>query len=388
MINLPKNELVEPESVNIDSSRLEKVVRLFESQHQNGSFPGGQLVLRRDKQLIISDAVGIARGFRPTEKAPPMSVTPRTAFPVLSAGKPLAAITIALLEDWGALDIHTPIAQIIPGFARHGKEKITVLDVLTHRSGLLMPGFVENTRLWGSREEIRTALIECVPSHPRGTLAYHPHEYGWILNEIVLEVDGRCLPTFFEEEIATPLQLPTLRFGLSGRDINGLAFSYWLGPKEVIVAGSNVARDFEWLNSEECFNAKNPATSLVTNAESIAAFYDFLISGGKAPGGRQLISEDLLQRYTSQSVFGWDRSLKTVITIGRGFVVGSWIPSSFGWWNTRKCFGHAGGFSSLAFGDYDRNISVAIITNGNTSPSDFARRFIPLAEGLRKACRK
>jgi CubicO group peptidase (beta-lactamase class C family) len=388
MINLSNSDLVEPDLVNIDPSRLEKVVRLFESQQQNGSFPGGQLVLRRDGKLVLSVVNGIARGFRQTEEVPPMSVTLQTAFPVLSAGKPLAAIAIALLEDRGALDINTPIAQFIPGFAGHGKEKITVLDVLTHRSGMLMPRLVKNPHLWGSREEVRRALIECVPSHPRGTLAYHPHEYGWILNEIVFEVDGRSLPTFFEEEIAVPLQLPALRFGLAGRDVDTFGFSYWLGSSEAIVAGSNVAKDFEWQNSEEFFRANNPATSLVTNAESIAVFYDFLLSGGKTPDGKQLIAENLLQQYTAQCVFGWDRSLRTAIAIGRGFVVGTRIPSSFGWWNTRKCFGHGGGFSSLAFGDYDTNTSVAIITNGNRSFFDFARRFIPLAHGLRRACRK
>lgn len=387
MTNLSISDLVEPDSVNIDISRLEKVVRLFESQQQNGSFPGGQLVLRRDGKLVRSIAIGIARGFRPTERVLPLAVVPLTSFPVFSAGKPLAAVVVALLEDRGALDINAPIAQIIPGFVGHGKENITVLDVLTHRSGMLMPRFVETTHLWGRREEIRRALIECVPSYPRGTLAYHPHEYGWILNEIVLEVDGRSLPTFFEEEIATPLQLSALRFGLSGRDVDSFAYSYWLGSREAIVAGSNVAKDFEWQNSEEFFSANNPATSLVTNAESIAAFYDFILSGGRTPGGTQLISENLLNQYTTQSVFGLDRSLRTTIAIGRGFVVGTRIPSSFGWWNTRKCFGHAGGFSSLAFGDYETNISVAIVTNGNKSLSDFARRFIPLAHGLRSACR-
>jgi CubicO group peptidase (beta-lactamase class C family) len=387
MTNLSYTDLVEPDSVNIDNSRLEKVDRLFKSQQQKGSFPGGQLVLRRDGKLVLSLAIGIARGFRPTERVPPMPVIPQTSFPVLSAGKPLAAIVVALLEDRGVIDVKSPIAKFIPELKKDGIERITLLDVLTHRSGLLMPNFVKKKHLWGNREEIRKALSECKPSYPRGTLAYHPHEYGWILNEIVLIVDGRSLPVYFEEEIATPLELPALRFGLAGRDVNTVAFSYWLGSKEAFVAGSNVAKDFEWQNSKEFFSANNPATSLVTNAESLAAFYDFLLSGGKTPSGKQLISGKLLQQYTAQCIFGWDRSLRTTLAIGRGFVVGTRIPSSFGWWNTRKCFGHAGGFSSLAFGDYDKNISVAIVTNGNRSFSDFARRFIPLAHGLRKACR-
>jgi CubicO group peptidase (beta-lactamase class C family) len=388
MTTFPYEDSVEPESVSIDAGRLARVVELFQNQQRSGAFPGGQLVLRRNGKLILNESIGVARGFRPSEQIPPAQVQSQTPFPVLSAGKPLAAIVIAMLEDRGVFDVNAPIAQIFPEFARHGKERITTLDVLTHRSGMLMPDFVKNTHLWGDREAIQKALIETVPSYPRGTLAYHPHEYGWILSEIVLRVGGRSLPDFFVEEIATPLQLPALRFGLAGRDINSLAFSYWLGREKVIVAGINVADDFEGQNSEQFFNARNPATSLVSDAASLASFYDFLLSRGKTPAGQQLISERTIQRYTSRHVLSWDRSLRTVLAVGRGFVVGTRFPSSFGWWNTNRCFGHAGGFSCLAFGDFSTNISVAIVTNGNRSTNDFTKRFLPLAHGLRKACKK
>ncbi|MFC2054699.1 serine hydrolase domain-containing protein [Chloroflexota bacterium] len=388
MTTFPYESSVEPESVNMDAGRLARVAELFQSQQLSGAFPGGQLVLRRNGKPVLNEARGIGRGFRPGEQILPVQVQSRTQFPVFSAGKPLAAIAIAILEDRGVLDIKAPIAQIFPEFARHGKERITTLDVLTHRSGILMPDFVKHTQLWGNREAIQNALIETVPSYTRGTLAYHPHEYGWILNEIVLRVDGRSLPDFFVEEIASPLQLPALRFGLAGRDINSLAFSYWLGKEKVNVAGVNVAADFEGQNSELFFYAMNPATSLVSDAASLAAFYDFLLSGGKTPAGKQLLSEMTIQKYTSRHVLSWDRSLRTALAVGRGFVVGTRFPSSFGWWDTNRCFGHAGGFSCLAFGDYSKDISVAIVTNGNRSTNDFTKRFLPLAHGLRKACKR
>lgn len=88
------------------------------------------------------------------ESEPPVYAQSTTPFPVLSAGKPLAATVIAKLEDRGVLDIQSPIAQIFPEFARHNKEEITTLDVLTHRSGCLMPGFLTNTQIWGDREAV------------------------------------------------------------------------------------------------------------------------------------------------------------------------------------------------------------------------------------------
>jgi CubicO group peptidase (beta-lactamase class C family) len=369
----------------MDTKKLSQVVQLFHHQNAAGAFPGGQLVLMGGGKTLLNEAIGLARGFRPSEPQPPIPVEPSTPFPVLSAGKPLAAIVIALLEDRGLLDVNAPVAQLFPEFARHGKQHITTLDVLTHRSGLLMPQFVRQPHLWADRAAVRQALIDAVPVYPRGTQAYHPYEYGWILSEIVHTIDGRSLPTFFYEEIALPLHLPVLRFGLGGRDPQSVAFSYWLGKAQEDVAGINVAADFEQQNSALYLDAQNPATSLVCTAGSLAAFYDWLLHGDKSPAGPVPLQESILRKYTTRQVQGWDRSLRTPMALGRGFVVGTIFPSTFGWWNTGDCFGHAGGFSSLAFGDYRTGIAAAIVTNGNRGQADFMRRFLPLAQGLRKA---
>lgn len=386
MSTFPYEEPIEPNSVGINEDELAKVVERFRDQQLTGAFPGGQLVVRRHKKLVLNMALGIARGFRPGELISHMPVSPKTSFPLFSAGKPLAAVVIALLEDRGVLDIHAPIAEIFPDFARHGKGQITTLDVLTHRSGILMPDFSRNMGLWNNRKAIQEALINTVPSYPRGTLAYHPYEYGWVLSEIVLRVDGRSLPKFFSDEFAMPLHLSALQFGVAERDISSLAFPYWLGKKRVMVAGINVAEGFEEQNSAQFFNAQNPAVSLVGNAANLAAFYDFLLEGGKTSAGQQIIAPATLRKYTSRHILAWDRSLKTFMAVGRGFVVGSRFPSSFGWRNTQQVFGHAGAFSSLAFGDYAKDIAVAIVTNGNRSLYDFAKRFWPLAHGIRRAC--
>lgn len=382
----PYEDPVDPESAKMDAGKLAAVVDRFQKQQENGSFPGGQLAVRRKGKPVLNLAIGVARGYRSGEDNSPLPVSPQTPFPVLSAGKPLAAIAIAMLEERGALDVEAPIAEIFPEFGRQGKERITTLDVLTHRSGLLMPDFVQRMDLWGDRAAVQKALIEAIPSYPRGTLAYAPYEYGWILSEIVWRVDGRSLADFFAEEIAHPLKLPALRFGLAGRDIDSLAFTYWLGKDKVVVGGVNVAESFEEQNTKQFFDSQNPATTMVCDGASLAAFYDFLIGGGQTASGGRLLSERTIRSYTSRQLLAWDRSLKTLVAIGRGFAVGRLFPSSFGWWKTGQCFGHAGGFSCLTFGDHGLGLSVAIITNGNRSLGDFARRFIPLAHGLRQAC--
>ena len=68
-------------------------------------------------------------------------------------------------------------------------------------------------------------------------------------------------------------------------------------------AGINVAQDFEEQNTEAFLDTMNPATSLVCDAASLAAFYEFLLNGGKTPTGKSLVSENILKKYTSQQVF-------------------------------------------------------------------------------------
>jgi CubicO group peptidase (beta-lactamase class C family) len=166
-----------------------------------------------------------------------------------------------------------------------------------------------------------------------------------------------------------------------------LAFSYWLGKDRVVVAGLDVAEDFESRNnSADQFNSLNPAVSLVTNAASLAAFYEFLVNNGVTRTGERLIMEETLRKYTTRNYAGWERNSKAISVVGRGFIVGALLPTIFGWWGTGECFGHPGGFSSLAFGDRATGIAAAIVTNGNRGFMDLAKRFIPLAHGLRKAC--
>jgi CubicO group peptidase (beta-lactamase class C family) len=380
----PYEDPVDPETVGIDERRLKKVLDRFRRQQASGLFPGGQLALRRNGKPVLNEARGIARGLRPNEAIEPLEVQARTPFSVLSAGKPLAAVAIALLEDRGVLDAETPVAELIPGFEVHGKGEITILDVLTHRAGILLPDLVENPQLWEDREAVLRCLVEARPAYKRGTFAYMPYEYGWILAEIIFRVDGRTVAAFTREELFEPLGLPDLSFGLGGREIDSLAFSYWFGKDRLMVAGIDVADDFEGRNnSASQFNSENPAVSLVANAACLAAFYEFLLAGGVTRTGKRLISEKTLEKYTTRNFVGWERSAKAFCAVGRGFMLGAGFPTIYGWWGSSGCFGHPGGFSSLAFGDRDSGIAAAIVTNGNRGFTDIAKRFMPLAHGLR-----
>jgi len=288
-MNFPFEEKIEPESVGMSAKKLEKVVNTFKQQHANGGFPGGQLVVRRKGKVVVNEAVGLARGFRSSESTSVLNATPETLFPVYSTGKPLAGVAIAILEDRGLLDIKAPIADVFPEFSKNGKDTITTLDVLTHRSGVLLPHLAGKLEVWKNKEEMRRQLADAVPVYKRGTLAYQPGEFGAILSEVVSRVDGRDLAGFVEQEIITPLQLTDLQFGLNDNKYDSIAHSYWQGKDKVMVADFNVADNYESLaNDPEFFNSRNTSFTLIANAASLAAFYEFLLNGGLTHNGKRI----------------------------------------------------------------------------------------------------
>jgi CubicO group peptidase (beta-lactamase class C family) len=357
---------------------FERVEQLFREQQAHGAFPGGQLVVRRRGQVLCDLAVGLACVERAGQRE--IEVTPETRFQIMSASKPFAGLAIALLEEGGQLDVHLPVARYFPEFAQGGKADVTVLDVLTHRSGLVFEELGKHAEWWRDWDRVVRALAEARPKYRRGTLAYSPGGFGWVLAEIVRRISGQTLQDFLLSRL--PAELSGVRF-LDPSQRDRVARSYWLGPKKLMLAGHDIAADFEQLNNGyTAIEACVPGAGMLATARELSAFYQLLVDGG-----RDVIGKRTLERYVTPQTFGFERELKIPLRLGRGFGLGSLGPSPYGWWNTRPCFGHAGGFGVLGFADPRSGVAAAIVTNGHRGVGDLIRRFAPLGSAIRRAAR-
>jgi CubicO group peptidase (beta-lactamase class C family) len=376
----------DPEAAGFDPARLERVAQLFRAQQERGLFPGGQLAVRRGGHLALDVAVGIARGFRPSEGEPPTPYTTETRSLLYSATKGLTATAIALLEAQGKLDIDAPVAKLFPEFAAHGKGEITTADLLTQRAGLMMSDFSRRPNDWADGNKVIGALVAEKPAYPRGTLAYSPFGHGWVLGEVVRRASGKPLPEFLSEHLLEPAGLGSLRFGATPEERTGLARGYWLGTRPVVIAGVELGHNFEaFHNSDAFFSAMIPGAGAIGDAASLAGFYELLARGGETPEGRRLLPESVIRRYASRQVFGFDRSARLPVVVGLGFGLGWLLPHPYGRWNTGRCFGHVGAFCVVAYADPRSQMGVAIITNGNRGPNDLVSRFSALGSAIRRA---
>lgn len=384
----PYEPAVHANEVDMNPQGIEKVAGKFLLQQKQGIFPGGQIVARRHGKVVLKVSCGLARGWQGRGGETQVTVQENTPFPVFSTGKPMAAVVIAMLESRGVLDVMATVASVLPEFGSLGREHITIEDVLTHRAGILLPALIENHGIWADREAVWQYLLKTPPRYPRGTFAYMPAEYGVILDRIITKLTNKTLAELFIEELARPLGLQNMHYGLDSHHPNDIAWSYWQGKDRYVVAEMNVADRFEELNNDLLvFTAENPAFSMVSDACSLAAFYEFLVNGGRTNEGQQLVSEDIIKRYTTRQVSGWNKSMKTYLSLGRGFMLGTLTPSLYDWWGSASCYGHAGMFSSTAFADHDTGLAVSIVTNGNRGIGDFFKRMVPLTHALRKACK-
>ncbi|UCH09969.1 MAG: beta-lactamase family protein, partial [Fidelibacterota bacterium] len=129
---------------------------------------------------------------------------------VFSVTKGLAAMTLAVAHSQGYLDYDEKVATYWPEFAQHGKEDITVRQLLAHQAGLIL--LDETLTIEDIMDPVGLAdlLARQEPQWPPGTqVGYHATTLGFYMGELIRRVDPehRSLGRFFQEEIARPLGL-------------------------------------------------------------------------------------------------------------------------------------------------------------------------------------
>lgn len=121
---------------------LEQALRTFE-------VPGMAVAVTRGSEVIYLRGFGL----RDTEKNLP--VTPQTLFAIGSSTKAFTTFTLGTLVQEGKVDWDTPVREYLPGFRMYEDtltERLTVRDLVTHRSGL-----PRHDLLWYNNQDISRA---------------------------------------------------------------------------------------------------------------------------------------------------------------------------------------------------------------------------------------
>jgi len=146
--------------------------------------------------------IDVAGGYK--DKAKTKVYDTSTINLVFSCGKIMEAMSMAILEDKGLLNIDNPIAKYWPEYGQNGKDEITIKDLLTHRSGSTFNFNTEPSLDILQSHEKRDAFIAAQTYlYPRGTVAYRMMSSAFVSDAICRRVDPqkRTLASFIMEEV-------------------------------------------------------------------------------------------------------------------------------------------------------------------------------------------
>lgn len=178
-----------------------KVHQLLLDQMERGTQLGSQVCAYYHGEKIV-DTCGGQMG--PQDPRP---VAADTLFSSFSTTKGVAATALHILADRGIIEYEQPVAKYWPGFAKNGKEKVTVAQAMSHQAGLHTmpedPVFARTLLDW----ENGLAYIENgTPAWDPGTATgYHAVTFAWVVGGIIQYASGRHIKQVLAEDIAGPL---------------------------------------------------------------------------------------------------------------------------------------------------------------------------------------
>ncbi|MFG3620280.1 serine hydrolase domain-containing protein [Nocardia sp. NPDC047654] len=150
--------------------------------------------------------VDLWAGFRDRRRTLPWERD--TIVPVFSSTKGMAAFTLATAVAKGLLDYEQPVAKYWPEFAAHGKDAITVRQLIDHQAGLSGLGEIVRLPQIADLDGLARILAAQKPAWRPGTRhGYHAITLGLYQGELLRRVDPhrRTLGRIFAEDIAAPL---------------------------------------------------------------------------------------------------------------------------------------------------------------------------------------
>lgn len=191
----------QPEAVGISSERLALLDEVIGDAIKEGEIPGAVALVARKGKIVYRKAFG----FR-AEKPSLEPMTAKSIFDVASMTKVMvSAPSIMLLVEEGKLSLLDEVAEYIPGFRRRGKSKITILQLLTHYSGLRPD--LDLKPFWKGYERAIELACNERPVDPPGTRFIYSDINYFLLGDLVQRAAGCSLDEFAQQRIFAPLRM-------------------------------------------------------------------------------------------------------------------------------------------------------------------------------------
>jgi CubicO group peptidase (beta-lactamase class C family) len=354
------------------SELQQQIQKTIDELVDGGAERGVQVAVYQDGEQTVDAVAGVA------DPATGTPVTSATVFYNYSVAKAAASTVVHRLAEQGLFGYDTPVAELWPAFGAHGKQAVTVRQVLNHTAGV--PGIpldtsVEDLCDW---DRMCAAIADAELWWEPGTkVGYHAYTFGYILGEVARRATGRRISELLATEVAEPLGVAgELWFGMPPEEQHRLARledepgaaeraaqMFASMPPDLPMLRSAPPSLFpgaSFGNRPDVLAADIPAGGKVS-ARAIARVYAALL--GEVDGVR-LLTPERLRQVTAVSSSGTDEVFGMPTTWGLGYAIG--LPGG----PRDTAFGVGGVGGSFAFGD-TASVTAFAVTKNRIS-SDFA----------------
>ncbi|MEJ7795493.1 MAG: serine hydrolase [Nocardioides sp.] len=273
-------------------TRMSADLRAFlEPSPSRPMYAGGVVLASRHGVVAVHDAAGHALRYADADTELPaeqqVDMQRDTIFDLASVTKTFTTLAVMQQVEAGRVGLDEPVATYLPAFAEHGKDDVTVRQLLTHTGGL--PAWLPLYRAYPTIEERLAAVLAVEPRTEPGA-AYVYSDLGLItLGLLVEEVTGQPLDAVIADGITGPLGMTDTMFNPPASLVDRIAATEaqpWAGRE--MIRGE--------VHDENAWSLGGVAghAGLFSTAHDLALLARTLLNGGRY-GETRILDEDTVR---------------------------------------------------------------------------------------------
>ena len=355
----------------------EVVQAAFEENFRSGSEIGAACAAFVDGQCVV-DLWGGRRGPDSDELWERDTLTL-----LMSTTKGLSAMAVALCHARGYFNYDDAVAKYWPEFAQHGKQDISIRQLLAHQAGLPAVDSMLSPSNLADLDALAVCLADQHPAWPAGERhGYHAVSLGHFQSELIRRTDPqkRSLGQFFHDEIALPMggdmyiglpeeiadaRMAKIRSEPSWAAIRKLPIRSFLSLLNPFGLAARSTRSpkfgkLEKLATREFLRFELPSIGGVATARAVAKTYAAFAGLDTAIG----LDEKTLAQLTAPAVMPQKGVTDALLGVPIAFSLGFSKPfPMFPFGSDTKAFGAAGVGGSQGFADPSTGLAFAYTPN-------------------------
>ncbi|MFK7864492.1 MAG: serine hydrolase domain-containing protein [Pseudohongiellaceae bacterium] len=303
-----------PESVGMDSDRLDRVTDAMQGLVDQGLLAGVVTMAARDSRIVHFESVG----YQDKEAGIPMSND--SIFRIYSMSKPITGVALMMLYEEGLFKLSDPVEKYLPEFkdvqvfagmdddgnmiTEPQNHKMTIRELMSHTGGLTYGIFaqspVDSMYVEAGMLDTNVSLSEMVGRLGKIPLKHQPGsawEYSVsvdVQGYLVEKLAGQSFGSFLEERLFEPLGMVDTDFHVAADKVDRFAQMYVNSPNSLLTPSEM----FPGADFTVDPVLEGGGGGLVSTAMDYMRFSQMLLNGGELDGTRILapLTVDLMHR--------------------------------------------------------------------------------------------